>query len=75
MQLFVLPVNRAHFGDTKDFHSFTLSHKTLYFPSLCGYPIGLSEKVPLDKTGMWKDTNSFKSVTSEASFLAHNTPP
>lgn len=53
--LSALTINRARFEEATDFHSSTLSCKTLYFLlSLCcvnpyGYLIGLSEKVSLNK--------------------------
>lgn len=77
MQLSML-VNRTLFGDSKDFNPFTLSHKTLYFPSLCvvcylrGYLIGLSGKVPLNKPGIM-ERHKFKGVTLVATFLAQGT--
>lgn len=56
--LSVQPVKRAGFGNAEDFHSFALLHNTLHFPSLyvgvnlCGYLSGLSDKAPLNKSGV-----------------------
>lgn len=63
MQLSVPPVNMAHLGGTKDFHPFALSRDPAL--PLCRVNLrrsltGLSEKVPLNNSGMWKGTNAFK---------------